>query len=865
MPERPLLRLPAPEPISPPPLPRGGGGIVTPSHAAQAGRLRPTFQRLKEALERGPDDLLQLRDDPTALAPDRVIVFEVAGTIDDLARAAAKVPGLELLVEYDTEHPADEDFAARDTRKGHKGQRRDDKLVEGRLYLAMPDVAALRDFLRLWDTWEAEKDLDKGFAPFKHLFEQLRTVRPWGPQDRIPPETIAYWREEVALHPDRAVRTEVELWFRNTPERRRRASTDFREQVRMAGGTVLHEAIIPEIAYHGVLIDIPAAAVADLPGDNVALAFVDDVMFLRPQTVFSSPPEATELADGPIVPIDVTVPAGEPIAALLDGVPLQGHERLDGRLFFDDPDDLQALALVHRRAHGTAMASLILHGDLLLPGPALSRPLYVRPVLVAPEAPSAEETPRDRLVVDTIYQAVMRLKGTDALQAVAPSVFLVNLSLGDPRRAFANLVSPLARLLDHLAAQHNLLFLVSAGNVRSQLALPLFSQWGDFKSSPPEARERAVLMALFESKHERSLLSPAEAVNALTIGAQHTDNLVNRRIPDFAADPFGDDSLPNASCAMGLGYRRSVKPDLFLPGGRELVRMAATGHGVRLGFGPPQRLYGLCAAAPDGAGGGRLNQTAHSDGTSAATALATRAAHRIFDALMDRAGGSLLAEIPPEYYAVVVKALLVHSAKWNGNSGRIGEICGPAGGRQHVERSANATRYLGFGIPDIERVLDCAENRATLVGYGELSPDHWLKYSFPLPPSLERVTDPRALTVTLAWLTPVRPGHQGYRAVKLEAAPLDPAAAFGVSRFKDQPSDPTVKKGTVFHERFAGERAVPFLDDGHLTLRVWCKDDAGTRSAPVRYALAVTVEAGTPIPVYEEVREQLRVRTRPPA
>ncbi|HXH23981.1 MAG TPA: hypothetical protein VNI78_01955 [Vicinamibacterales bacterium] len=101
--------------------------------------------------------------------------------------------------------------------------------------------------------------------------------------------------------------------------------------------------------------------------------------------------------------------------------------------------------------------------------------------------------------------------------------------------------------------------------------------------------------------------------------------------------------------------------------------------------------------------------------------------------------------------------------------------------------------------------------------------------------------------------------------MKLEAAPVQAKEALGVTRFGGQPADPSVKKGTVFHERLTGERAVPFLDDGHLSVRVWCKDDAGNNGASVRYAIAVTIEAGTPLPIYEEVRQRLRIRPMPPA
>ena len=526
---------------------------------------------------------------------------------------------------------------------------------------SIPDVAALDEFIRLWDRWVAGKELDVGLAPFKHMFAQLRTVRPWGPQDRIPDETITYWSEEARRHPNRPVRTEVELWHRRTPQRREQARLALRALVAAEGGTVLNEALIPEIAYQGVLIDIPAAAIQALVArGNVALALADDDMFLRPQTVLSAP-AADALEDG--APIGHQPPAtGQPIAALLDGVPLQGHERLAGRLSLDDPDDLQARALANRRFHGTAMASLILHGDLNAPEPALTRPLYVRPLMVAP-ADLGEHTPGDRLLVDTLYNAIVRIKEVEGQPGVAPTVFLVNLSLGDRRRPFANLVSPLARLFDFLAAKYDIVFLVSAGNVPDQLVLPEFNQWAEFEAATPQERERAVLTAMFAAKHERSLLSPAEAVNVLTIGAQHTDNVANRVATVMSVDPFDDPALPNASCAMGLGYRRAVKPDLFLPAGREHVRMVGAGAGVRVGFGPAQRTYGLGAAAPDSANLGRLNQTVYADGTSSATALATRAAHRIFDSIMNRDGGSLLTDVPPAYYAAVVKTLLVHSAR----------------------------------------------------------------------------------------------------------------------------------------------------------------------------------------------------------
>ena len=186
----------------------------------------------------------------------------------------------------------------RDARKGREGQDRADKTVPARFYLAMPDVQALRELLSLWERWGRGEPLGTGFAPFGHLFEQLCALRPWGPQDRIPDETMAFWRERSERNPDQPVRTEVELWYRDNDGRRAAASRNLSALVGAAGGQMVHEAMISDIAYHGALIDIPAAEVRNLiEHRSVNLALSDDIMFLRPQSMLLAPIEVEPGAD----------------------------------------------------------------------------------------------------------------------------------------------------------------------------------------------------------------------------------------------------------------------------------------------------------------------------------------------------------------------------------------------------------------------------------------------------------------------------------------------------------------------------------------------------------------------------------------
>ena len=142
-------------------------------------------------------------------------------------------------------------------------------------------------------------------------------------------------------------------------------------------------------------------------------------------------------------------------------------------------------------------------------------------------------------------------------------------------------------------------------------------------------------------KHERTILSPAEALNVITVGARHHDNVAVRQGAFNMIDPLQDETLPNITSGLGLGYRRMIKPELYLSGGREHVRMQAAGTELTVVPSQPRRTYGLSAAAPDSLNQGRLDQVALTAGTSPATALATRAGAQIFEALMDADGGSL--------------------------------------------------------------------------------------------------------------------------------------------------------------------------------------------------------------------------------
>ena len=865
MAEFPLLPVPAPvrdrRPTSGPrPV---GSNLRLPSRARQGERLQPVFQRLRDVFEAGRDPVT-LRDDPAGIAPERALVLDVAGRIDDFYRATQRIDGLEYLADEEIEIDADQDFAEPDARKGREGKDRADKPVVGRLYLAMPDTRALQELLRLWDRYQSGEQAAQGFSPWFDLFNRLRQLRAWGPLDRVPDSTISWLAGELEARTD-SVQVEIELWSHQDAERSQRSASRFEQAAATAEGRILSRASIPEIAYEAALVELPAAEVRRLANrDDSPIAICDAVMFIRPQSIAQFPIAVDALGAGGTVEPAPTA-GGTPIAALFDGVPVLGHRLLDGRVRFDDPDDLEAISVVSERRHGTEMASLILHGDRNVAGPSLQRPLYVRPVLYAPGGGVPERTQPNRLLIDTIYRAVLRMRtGDPEGEAAAPEVFLVNLSLGDQNRPFTGPMSPWGRLLDHLADRFGILFLVSAGNVTDPLPVPAFSGLTDLEQASPADRERAVFEALARQQSQRTLLSPAEALNVITVGAWHEDAVDAANHPSsLVFAPYEeDDPGPNVTSALGLGHRKVIKPDIFMPGGRELFSPVTGGAGLRVRPAKPGRFFGLKAAIPDA--DGRLDQEGLTTGTSAATALATRDAHRLFDALMDEDNEAILSGAAPEYYGVMIKALLAHRAHWGAKGSLLDELYGPKGQGKHVERKDNIARVLGYDRPLVEETMTCAANRAILVGYGSVAPDGSANlYRAPLPVSLERVTEPRSITMTLAWFSPVNVRHRAYRRAKLEIQPLDFKTNAGVSRVPEQPSDKSVPRGSLFHVRYQGNKAVSFVDDGHIQFRVYCREQAGPLDQAIRYGLAVTIEAGEGVPVYQEIRQRLGIQPRP--
>ena len=786
--------------------------------------------------------------------PDQVLVLETVGSVNDFVDAVSKVDGLEWLAESDlSDLEPDDDF-----RDG-----RDDRVLPGRLFLVMTDAGALTTLRLRFDEYLRNPDakFPGGLAPLRHVFAQLRTVRFWEPQDRLAEFGLFDdWSFRLANSDQSALLPfEAELWFRRTALRRQQAEARFRNVVSSLGGEISQSSVIPEISYHAVLGRIPANRVSELVGqDDSQLVMCEEVMFLRPVGQFSVP-TTYELADldDVVLPEGDPTEMGEPIVALFDGLPLTGHRLLDDRLIVDDPDGYEERYQANQRHHGTGMASLICHGELDGGEQPINRRLYTRPIL-RPVAEWGGQTwrekiPEHELAVDLIHRSVRRLFDGDGTEPpVAPGVRIINLSVCDERRPFVREMSPLARLLDWLAFKYGVLFLVSAGNHGH--AIELNVPRNGFEELDPEGRASAVFNALAADTRNRSLLSPSETLNGVTIGAAHSDL---SEVPEGyrLINPFNGNAFPSVVSAHGPGHRRSVKPEVMLPGGRQsLAERMGTDHDnaileIRDFITPP----GQRVAWPGEQGS--LDASRYTRGTSNATALASRAASRLYDVLCDLRSQS--ASFPGESYdAVLLKSLLVHGSHCEMPLDHYASLLnGDNGKRQNKEV---VTRLIGYGATDTERAMFCTDRRVTVVGCGEIGAEEAHTFRLPAPPGLSGMADPRRMITTLAWLSPINCSHRNYRRAQLR---------FSVGQFlAEDPigaTHPQVRRGTVQHEVREGRGAQIVNDGDEIEIRVECRADAGDLVEAVRYALVITLEVEESVNVllYQEVRDRLEPPT----
>lgn len=842
--EYPLLMLP--EPSEQVKGDRNGGPtrLHRPDIAAQGRRLEPMYKRLCGAFDR---ERVKVQRSPDRIEPELALVFEVAGSLNSFYGAVKRIEGLEWLFDLENEDMAPDNY--------FYDEENAEASFSGRVYCIMSDRAALDQLISTWKHYQMDETFQfpHGFTSLRDLFGLLREVHVWGPEDRFEDTGILEdWHETIQVKGSSPSTFEAELFYRSDPTKRCAAAASVRRAVEAMNGRVTSECAIEEIRYHGMLLELPIDQIENLLGaerEKLSLATCNEIMYFRPTGQMAVGLLGEIFEEDIDDKVGAELPSGVPIVGMLDGLPLENHAALRNRIIVDDPDEFGNDYPASLRMHGTAMASMLVHGDLAAPEPSTaSRPVYVRPVMRPDAVFGMKETyPENVLIVDLIHRAVRRMFDGDGDEApAAPTLHVINLSIGDEVRQFFGAPSPLAKLLDWLSYKYRVLFVISAGNQHINL-IPVEGGFEKLKDEDLERRSKHISEALMENRRNLKLLSPAESINSITVGATFEDNTAIEENA-LAVQPV-EEGCVSPLTSFGGGIGRSIKPEILYPGGKFLVS-AKDDNCVEYAL-SQTREPGIIAAAPT-AGAIAKSYVAQA-GTSYSAAAVSHECAANFDVLEEIFLDSGFAGVPDEYGALLLKAMAVHGCAY--------ENLGDIAFRQFGAKNKESTRWVGFGRPDYLRVRECALNRVTAFGFGDIGKDEGQLFHVPLPLDFSsRVVD-RRLTVTLAYFTPIAFGRQEYRHAQLwfDRVGLTKERLVPTREYTDWNA---IRRGTLQHQSFIGEGGLPWAEESDgIDILVSCAGANGLKSLgkeKIPYSLVVTFETKQPINVYHPVADRLR-------
>ncbi|MBK8186655.1 MAG: S8 family peptidase [Cellvibrio sp.] len=793
--------------------------------------------------------------------PERTLVFETIGSVDNFYRALQGLHSYKfLLTELGGEIEPDEENYLTDD----EGPSTD--LLSTTLYFSMVNRTSLEKIESLWRAYKNDSNykFPAGFSGLKHIFNQLKSVRFWDTEDRLNVSGLREDLQERIKYGEESIPIEIELWFHPELHARIHYEKQVIAEVQKIGGKVITRCEIEQIGYHAILGQIPSQCVTELLAgryDNVDLVRCDSIMFFRPvgqcQVAIADQETSIELPEEQ----SLSNEGSPPVIAVLDGYPMANHQALKDRLIIEDPFNFSEHYASGETVHGTSMASLILHGDKVLKEAPLRRKIVMCPIMVPDNKDRynqvrQEKISEDHLPLDLVHIIVRRLlKGTPDNPAIAPHVKIINISIGDHHRLFDDRMSPWARLLDWLSYTFNVLFVVSAGNHVDYIELEISTS--EFNQLSHQERERLILQALQRNTGTRRLRSPAEGINVLSVGALHHDGCDDSSISHHQINPFVTEGMPSPLNPLSWGKMRSIKPEILMPGGRQTYqnrnRLFDTRNVILSPTFSPLP-PGLLTAAP-GNVSGKVNTYVYTAGTSNATALATRKLGQLTETLDDLEIAPRGNELNKKIEAVLLKALICHGAQPSDAFEILKDVI--CDNPKESRWKANLSRFVGYGAVSPERLFGCEDHQATLLRSGYIKSGEQHRFQLALPPSLSSKTVNRRLMVTLAWFSPITAQRAHYREAKCWYSIVNDLHDKTLGAHNRNYDGNMIKKGTVQHEVFYGERAGVFTADSLIEIDINCKiKNEELSDSLIPFALVVTLDTqDISIPIYREVKQ----------
>jgi len=760
------------------PLPRkirAGGGGRGPHYADQRKHARNIAAQLANVRDRNKQ-----REPILGINPDLVLVVEfnqpVASVADLLEKADLRV----------LEARGDKALAA---------------------FSSDPEMSTFLSRCQSYGT-----ELTPGGAP-RHvgLFDAIDRIRALEPADVIDDDLA----ERVANSGiDEVLRVDLACWCTSSKEDTERRYNETQIALCNADANIIDKTCRYESGLSLIRADIPAGKVYDVVRtDRVSRAS------LLPRPLLTLPEVVTWNVEK--LPIIFPPARTAPLVAIVDSGIQAGNPLLTQAVFetLSAVDELPDGS--DESGHGSFVASLALYGSLEMP---LRDRTELRP---AGKILGIRVLDRDNAFPDT---ALWQLALERAIQlAVDQGARVINLSLGDPGHPYrAPAPVGIAAVLDRFARLHDVVLVVSAGNV-----------------SPDEHTGQQYAKWLLDAE-QTGLAPPAMSALALTVGALvPTDQQGVRPARDSVAiRQLGKAGEPSPVSRTGPGIENAIKPELCASGGTFVYDSDSRRVKVDSAIGQVV-----------GAAGGRHDALlARNVGTSFAAPLVTHAALRVLGRY-------------PNLTAPGVRALVLASGQ---------PVPSVIKGNTPNEGLRAQLNLSGFGRVDADRAEHSTDHRAVMLSEASLQPDQVHFYTVPVPQAFYQNGD-KWLTISLAFDPETRATRLNYLASRMSVYVYRGITVDEVRRkFAESEEDASeeldnckVELAPADRDRLLGANQAAtkhwthgWKQDQHRELVVVVRNSQrwALPGAEQRYALAVVLGVQEVLqPLYAELRSQLAV------
>lgn len=683
----------------------------------------------------------------------------------------------------------------------------------------------LHDFRRKLGEYQRGPRADRQNAPHAALFNAIKQVREYGPEDRK-----GRLLREIEIETVQTYVLDLELWHAGDRESCRRTLGQIEEFIGNNGGRVtdryignsvcLVRVICPGSLIHH-LLQLEAVAMVDLPPKpTLTVAEV-----LQP-TIVDFPPISRPPGEAPrLCVIDSGIASGHPMLA-----PALGEIVAIPASLGSPVDD---------HGHGTRVAGISLYHDIgeCIRLRQFSPHLWilsakVTDVEVGPTGERNQKFPDEKLISSQMREAIEYFHREHRCR-------IFNISLGDERLVYSGgKPSIWAWTLDDLARTLDVIIVVPSGNF-----------WPRYDHNDPTNPAYPGYLLHPENR----IIEPATAAIVLTVSslAQSAAPHGAGSTPDVTLRAIAPEDSPSPFSRTGWGIGDSLKPDLCEYGGNLVY------------------WHGANAMQPSNPGveivslnhnhvAGRL--FAWDKGTSLAAPKVAHLAARILSSY-------------PTATANLIRAFIASSATIPENAEN---LLSPLG-------NDACLRICGYGKPDTDLALYSFDQKVTLFAENELPGDRFHVYEIPLPDVFRTTRGKRKISVTLAFDPPTRHTRKDYLGFAMKSWLIRGKTLPEVVNIfrKQEPGEETVpgisntsyecvlKPKHRLRERGTLQKGVfefsqnPKDDYGDTYyLVIQCKKN-WTDEEKQRYAVVVVIEHfGQNIDLYATIQQRIAARAR---